>query len=50
MILWNVRTEKKLSSSVLRLRQKKALHTSFLQHDTLIITIDTFTLCIELNY
>ena len=41
---------KKLSSSVFQLRQKKALHTNFLQHDTLIITTDTLTLYIELKY
>ena len=35
-----------LPSSLLRLRQKKALHTTFLQYDTLIITTDIFNLYI----
>ena len=30
--------------------RKKALHTTCLQYDTLIITTDIFTLCILLNY
>ena len=50
MILWNARTEKNCPPLFFDSDRKKLFIPLFLQCDTLIITNDTFTLCIELKY